>query len=101
MSAYNIHNAQGAFLCAVKANTERGAIRIAKKEWNGGDLKASLVHDYKSMASALGRLGGSQKSQKKSKSSAENGKNGGRPKKQSRLTNGEADPQETDGLPLR
>jgi hypothetical protein len=81
MKTYNIHNGQGAFLCEVKANTERGAIRVAKKEWSGDDLKASLVPDYKSMASALGKLGGSQKSEKKKASSAENGKKGGRPKK--------------------
>lgn len=41
MNTYNIHNGQGAWLCEVKAKTERGAIRVAKKEWSGSDLKAT------------------------------------------------------------
>lgn len=81
MNTYNIHNGQGAFLCEVKASTERGAVRVAKKEWNGDDLKASLVQDYNAMASALGRLGGSKTSEAKAKAVRYNGKKGGRPKK--------------------
>jgi len=47
MNTYNIHNKQGAFLCEVKAITERGAVRVAKKQWSGYDLKASIVTGQK------------------------------------------------------
>lgn len=43
MNTYNIHNAQGAWLCTVTAKTEVGALRKARKNWSGNDLKASKV----------------------------------------------------------